>query len=222
MDFINLCNVTKQYRRNKSNVTALKNVSFTITKGDMIAITGESGSGKTTLLSIMGGLLPCTEGEYFYQGQPIHNKNQKQLADFRRENIGFIIQDYALIHSRTVYENLELPLKGRYPKSIRNEMILESLTDVHMSDKIRCYPNQLSGGEKQRVAIARAVVHHPKVIIADEPTGALDKETIKTILSLLHKINDVGITVILATHNESVVNDCEKCYHLEDGVIYKQ
>lgn len=222
MDFINLCNVTKQYRRNKSNVTALKNVSFTITKGDMIAITGESGSGKTTLLSIMGGLLPCTEGEYFYQGHSIHNKNQKQLADFRRENIGFIIQDYALIHSRTVYENLELPLKGRYPKSIRNEMILESLADVHMSDKIRCYPNQLSGGEKQRVAIARAVVHHPKVIIADEPTGALDKETIKTILSLLHKINDVGITVILATHSESVVNDCEKCYHLEDGVIYKQ
>ena len=222
MDFIDLCNVTKQYRRKKSSVTALQNISFTINKGDMIAITGESGSGKTTLLSIMGGLLPCTEGEYFYQGQSIHNKNQKQLAEFRRENIGFIIQDYALIHSKSVYENLELPLKGRYPKSIRNEMILETLADVHMSDKIRSYPNELSGGEKQRIAIARAVDHHPKVIIADEPTGALDKETTKIILSLLHKINEGGMTMILATHNELVMNDCEKCYQLEDGVIYKK
>ena len=219
---IELKDVYKIYPMGSEDVHALDGVSLTIDRGEFVAIVGQSGSGKSTAMNIIGCLDVPTSGTYHLGGVDVSTMNDDQQAEIRNKMLGFIFQQYNLLPKLTLLENVEVPLMyAGVPKAERHERAKLALELVGLSDKLKHRPNQLSGGQQQRASIARALVGEPAVILADEPTGALDSHTSREVLSLLQKIHEAGNTVVLITHDNSIAVQAQRIIRLEDGrVIY--
>ena len=214
--------IYKIYQMGDTEVRAADDISFKIHKGEFVAIVGQSGSGKSTCMNIIGALDVPTEGSYYLDGADVGTMDDNQLAEIRNKMLGFIFQQYNLIPKLTVIENIELPLLyAGVPKSIRRKRAKEVLNKVGLSEKAKNLPSQLSGGQQQRVSIARALVGDPSVILADEPTGALDSRTGREVLEFLHKLHSDGNTIVLITHDNSIAVKAERIIRLQDGkVVY--
>lgn len=217
---ITLSNVCKTYNKNENKVPALQNISLTIHEGESVAITGASGSGKTTLLNILGCMDSMDSGEYTFHEVAVHSLSRSKTDLFRKNNIGFVFQQFALLNDYTVLENVELPLRARrMSKKKRHEEVLFWLTKVGLLTYTKRFPPKLSGGQQQRCAIARALVTGALLILADEPTGALDSGTSKEIIDLLLDLCKLGKTVVIVTHDEKVAMRADTVYHLSDGRV---
>lgn len=217
---INLKNVNKIFGDKDIVVKALSNINLKIKSGELVAIVGPSGSGKSTLLNILGTIDKQTSGEYQLNNKNIEKLKPKELAKLRNKTFGFVFQYFGLINDISVYKNIKIPLE--YSKCSKNEINLridKMLKDLGIFDKKKVIPKKLSGGQCQRVAIARALVNDPEIIIADEPTGALDKNTGKEIMKIFKKVNNEGKTVIIVTHDWDIANQCSRIIKIEDGVI---
>ena len=199
----------------------LKGINLDIAKGEFVSIMGASGSGKSTLLNILGILDNYDSGTYELAGVPIWNLSERKAADYRNRMIGFIFQSFNLISFKTAVENVELPLFYQgVSRRKRHQMALEYLERLGLLDWAEHYPNELSGGQKQRVAIARALITHPQIILADEPTGALDSKTSVEVMQLLKQLNqEDGMTIVVVTHESGVANETNKIVHIKDGII---
>jgi len=210
----------KSYPIGKDSLHVLKGIDLHIKEGEFVSIMGSSGSGKSTLLNIVGLLDEHDEGQYYLNGQLINKLNEKKAALLRNKFLGFIFQSFNLISYKTALENVALPLyyKGMARKE-RLQIALDYLEKVGLKDWANHLPNELSGGQKQRVAIARALVTKPKVVLADEPTGALDSTTTDSVMDLLKDINDEGMTVFVITHEEEVAEQTKRVVRLKDGLI---
>jgi putative ABC transport system ATP-binding protein len=217
---IEIKNLHKSYPIGKDSLHVLKGIDLHIREGEFVSIMGSSGSGKSTLLNIVGLLDEHDEGDYFLNGQLIKNLNEKKAAILRNKFLGFVFQSFNLITYKTALENVALPLyyKGVSRKE-RLKTALEYLDKVGLKDWANHLPSELSGGQKQRVAIARALVTKPKVVLADEPTGALDSTTTDSVMDLLKNINDEGMTVFVITHEEEVAAQTKRVVRLKDGII---
>lgn len=210
--------VSKIYNMGDSIVKAADHISFSIYKGEFIAIVGQSGSGKSTCMNIIGCLDVPTEGEYILGGKNVGKMNKNELAEIRNEMLGFIFQQYNLLPKLNLVENVEMPLMyAGVSRTERRKRAEEALEKVGLLDKEKHLPNQLSGGQQQRVSIARALVGNPSVILADEPTGALDSRTGREVLRILQKLHKAGNTVVLITHDNSIAATAERVIRLEDG-----
>ena len=220
MSIIELRNIGKMYNEKKAGVTALKNVNLVIEKGDFIAIMGPSGSGKSTLLNIIGCMDIPTQGEYYLDGKLVSELKNSELSKIRNRKLSFIFQNFALMKDYNVYDNVELPLMYRdmSNKEKRNK-VLSYLRKLGIEDKVKSKPMELSGGQQQRVAIARALVSDADIILADEPTGALDSKNGRELMELITEINKQGKTVIIVTHDENIASYCDKKIIIEDGKI---
>ncbi|WP_343751862.1 ABC transporter ATP-binding protein [Clostridium cadaveris] len=219
-NIIILKNVNKSYTVGENSLHVLKDINLTVEKGQFIAILGASGSGKSTLMNIIGCMDTTDEGEYFIEDIAIHDCNDNELARVRNKNIGFIFQKYHLIPQYNVLQNVMMPLLIRGISRKEAERIaIDNLKRVGLEDRVSHRPNELSGGQQQRVAIARALVTKPAILLADEPTGALDSVTGKEILSLFKELNDTGNTIIMITHDTNVAKESKKILHLNDGVL---
>jgi len=211
-------NLSKTYVSGTLSVTALRNASFQIEKGEFVAIMGSSGSGKSTLMNLLGCLDLPTSGDYALEGLEIARLKSNQLAEVRNRKIGFVFQSFNLLPRATALENTELPLLyGRVPNP--TEIAMQALEKVGLKDRAKHKPTELSGGEKQRVAIARALVNKPSIILADEPTGNLDSTTGHEILSLFHQLNKEDVTIILVTHEEEIARQAKRIIKMKDGKI---
>ncbi|MCD6544455.1 MAG: ABC transporter ATP-binding protein [Flavobacteriaceae bacterium] len=217
---IKLVNLHKSYPMGKESLHVLKGLNLHIKKGEFVSIMGSSGSGKSTLLNIVGLLDSHDEGEYYLNGQLIENLDEKKAAVLRNKFLGFVFQSFNLITYKNALENVALPLyyKGIGRKE-RQITALKYLDKVGLKDRADHLPSELSGGEKQRVAIARALVTSPKVVLADEPTGALDSTTSNSVMELLKEINREGMTVFVITHEEDIAAETDRIVRLKDGVI---
>jgi len=215
---IELENVTKIYRMGKVEIQALKGVSLTIEKGDMVAIVGASGSGKSTLMNVIGFLDKLSSGKYTFEGTDVSQFNDNQLAVMRNREIGFVFQDYNLLSRATAAANVELPLiySGVQRKRKR---AMEALERVGLAARANHKPTELSGGEQQRVAIARALVNDPAIVLADEPTGNLDSAVTQEIITIFHELNKEGITVVMVTHEMDIAARAKRTIRLLDGQI---
>lgn len=220
-EFIKVKNLSKTYGSGESAVKALKDVSFSIKSGEMLAITGSSGSGKSTLLHILGGLDTDAQGSVTYNGTDILRLDDVKLSDFRLKSIGFVFQFFNLIPELTAQENINLPLimSGKSKSKNKSPEYLDLAETLGIKDRLKHYPDELSGGQKQRVAIARAVVNNPQIILADEPTGALDSATSAEIMELFGNLNKQGTTIVIVTHNPEVANQCGRIIEISDGQI---
>lgn len=217
---IRLTNINKSYRIGKHKLHVLKNLNLDIAAGEMVAIMGSSGSGKSTMLNILGILDTYDTGEYLLNDTLIKNLSERQAAEYRNRFLGFVFQSFNLIGFKNAVENVALPLYyQKMPRKKRNAIALEYLEKVGLKDWAHHMPNELSGGQKQRVAIARALVSQPKVILADEPTGALDTETSYGVIELMKEVNQMGHTVVVVTHENDIAAMCDRIVHLRDGVI---
>ena len=206
-----------------SNVLhVLKGIDFTVKEGELVAIMGSSGSGKSTLLNILGMLDEADSGDYTLDGVPIKNLNETKAANYRNKFLGFIFQSFNLINYKSAWENVALPLYyQRVPRKERQKKAIDYLDRVGLKQWATHLPSELSGGQKQRVAIARAMAAEPKVLLADEPTGALDSTTSYEVMDLIQKINDEGNTILVVTHEHDIAQMCKRIVHLKDGVIEK-
>jgi len=211
-------NLTKVYRRGREEIHALKNVDFHVDKGELVSIIGPSGSGKTALLNVLGCLDTPSSGSLLLKGIETNGKKESDLVKLRRDNIGFVFQQFYLMPTLTARENIELPLLFSR-KNGNKSRIDEVLQMVGLSDRGDHLPGQLSGGEMQRVAIGRALINDPKIILADEPTGNLDSTTSKMIFQLFQQLNRQGLTLIIVTHNIDLARQAQKIYTLRDGQI---
>ena len=218
---IELRDVYKIYSEGlESEVRALNGISLTIDHGEFVAVVGQSGCGKSTLMNVLGCLDIPTRGTYLLDGTDVQDLSDGQLSHIRNQQIGFIFQQYNLIQTLTVQENVELPLLYRGIDPIdRKELALEALNRVGLADRRRHYPTQMSGGQQQRVAIARAISTHPPVIMADEPTGALDSRTGQQVLKFLQQLNREGSTIILITHDNGIAATAPRMVRLSDGKV---
>ena len=218
---IDVKNLYKIYNEGEeSEVRALNGVTLTIDRGEFVAIIGQSGSGKSTLMNILGCLDIPTYGDYHLDGVDVTELTDRQLAHIRNKQIGFIFQGFNLIPALTAWENVELPLIYQgIPFYKRGDLVEEALERVGLADRSRHKPTEMSGGQQQRVAIARAIATHPPIIMADEPTGALDSKTGKHVLEILHGLHDDGSTVILITHDNGIAATAERIVRISDGAI---
>ena len=217
---LNLQNIDKNYGKEPLIVPVLKDVSLEVAQGDYIAIMGPSGSGKTTLMNIIGCLDRASEGTYLFEEEDISEMNDDALSDLRLNKIGFVFQNFNLLNSQTAQENVALPLiYAGVDKETRNHRANVALSKVGLADRTTFKPNQLSGGQKQRVAIARAIINNPKILLADEPTGALDQSSGKQVMELFKTLNGEGVTIIMITHDANVASHAKKILHIIDGEI---
>lgn len=217
---IELQNIGKIYDSNGTKTEALKEVSLTIEDNEMVAIMGASGSGKSTLLNIIGAMDFATSGTYKYNDICVSNLKLKQLNTFRKDYVSFIFQNFALMSDYTVYENIELPLLAqRVPKKQRKGIVLDKLELLGIKELAKKYPGQISGGQKQKCAIARAMAADTQIILADEPTGALDSTNGNEIMKIFRQLHDMGKTVIIITHDNEVANKCDRIIRIKDGQI---
>jgi putative ABC transport system ATP-binding protein len=216
---IQISDMTKVFYTDEIETHALSGVHLSVSKGEYVAMSGPSGCGKSTLLSIIGLLDTPTTGRYMLNAKPVENLDFAERARIRNQEIGFIFQSFNLIGDLTVYENVELPLtyRQRMPSAERKTRVMEALERVGMAHRVRHYPSQLSGGQQQRVAIARALANHPKLILADEPTGALDTRTSVEVMALFQAFNARGITVVLVTHEPDIAHFARRLLRFRDG-----
>lgn len=219
---IEIKDLHKSYKMGSNSLHVLKGLNFSIEEGELVAIMGSSGSGKSTLLNILGMLDEADSGEYNLDGVPIKNLNETKAAQYRNKFLGFIFQSFNLINYKNAVENVALPLYyQKVPRKERQEKALKYLEQVGLKDWAHHLPSELSGGQKQRVAVARAMAAEPKVLLADELTGALDSTTSYEIMDLIQTINDQGNTILVVTHEEDIAQMCKRIVHLRDGVIEK-
>ena len=217
---IELKNIYKIYHMGDEEVRASDGVSLSIDRGEFVAIVGKSGSGKSTLMNIIGALDVPTEGEYILGGEDVSEMSDDQLAQIRNKMIGFIFQQYNLLPKLNLLENVELPLLyAGVPVQERKERALKSLAKVGLEEKWKNLPNQLSGGQQQRVSIARALAGDPSLILADEPTGALDSRTSREVLNFLRQLNEEGNTIVMITHDNSIALEAKRGVRIKDGKI---
>ena len=221
---IKLDNIQKYYKVGKEKLHILKSLNLEIEEGEFIMIMGKSGSGKTTPLNVLGFLDKIDEGHYIFNDTDVSTLSENKRSEYRAKYAGFVFQQFNLIDTINVYQNIEVPLiyAGVKDKNKRKELIYEKLNQVGLSDKALSSPNHLSGGQKQRVAIARALVNSPKIIFADEPTGALDSETGRDIMELLSSLNKNGTTVIMVTHDQDMTKYASRVITLKDGAFVKE
>lgn len=220
MAMIEIKDLHKSYQMGSNSLHVLKGINFSVEAGELVAIMGSSGSGKSTLLNILGMLDEANEGSYVLDGVPIKNLNETKAAQYRNKFLGFIFQSFNLINYKSAAENVALPLYyQRMPRKERQEKAIKYLEQVGLKDWATHLPSELSGGQKQRVAIARAMAAEPKVLLADEPTGALDSKTSYEVMDLIQKINDAGNTILVVTHEPDIADMCNRIVHLKDGVI---
>ena len=217
---IELKDIYKIYQMGSEEVRANDGISLSIEKGEFVAIVGKSGSGKSTLMNIIGALDVPTEGEYYLGGEDVSHINDNQLAEIRNNMIGFIFQQYNLLPRDNLLENVELPLLyAGVPNPERKERALRSLEKVGLADKWASRPKQLSGGQQQRVSIARALAGSPSLILADEPTGALDSRTSRDVLDFMKELNREGNTIVMITHDSSIAMEARRVVRIHDGKI---
>lgn len=220
---IRINNLRKVYTTDEVETIAVANANLRVDSGEFVAITGPSGSGKTTLLTIIGLLDTPTEGEYYFLEQEVSKYSEKQRADLRRRNIGFVFQNFNLINELTVYENIELPLLHMGVKSVqRREMVEEIMKKMRITTRRNHFPQQLSGGQQQRVAVARAVVGKQRLILADEPTGNLDSRNGEEVMTLLAQLNEGGATIIMVTHSTEYAGWANRVVQLFDGHVVNE
>jgi putative ABC transport system ATP-binding protein len=220
---IEIRNIHKSYKTGNSNLHVLKGVNLDIAEGEFVSIMGSSGSGKSTLLNILGMLDSYDEGEYYLDKHVIKNLTEKQAAVYRNRFLGFVFQSFNLISYKTALENVALPLYyQKMNRKKRNEKAMEYLEKVGLGPWAGHLPSELSGGQKQRVAIARAIISEPRVLLADEPTGALDSVTSREVMDVLTDINKQGITIIVVTHENDIAALTKRIIHFKDGVIEKE
>lgn len=220
---LKLEHIYKDYIQGKMTVPVLKDVCLNVEKGEYVAIMGPSGSGKSTLMNIVGCLDRPTSGSYELSGRDIQSLNEKQLAEVRLHSIGFVFQNFQLLPRMTALDNVALPLVySGVRKKTRREQAKAALTRVGLEDRMMFKPTQLSGGQKQRVAIARAMVNRPDILLADEPTGALDSKSSKQVMELFQKLNDEGVTVIMITHDSGIAHHAKRIVTIFDGELSEQ
>ena len=217
---INITSISKEYVMGDNKLLALNNVDVFINEGEFVSIMGSSGSGKSTLMNIIGCLDVPSQGDYFFRDNNISNYSSNKLAELRNKDIGFIFQNFNLLPRLNALENVTLPLlySGKSKKE-RVELALKALENVGLKDRTHHRPNQLSGGQQQRVSIARAIAGTPKLILADEPTGALDSTTSLEIMKILNDLNKSGITIVLVTHEDDIANYGSRIIKMKDGKI---
>ncbi len=217
---IEIKDLHKSYKMGANSLHVLKGINFNVSDGEMIAIMGSSGSGKSTLLNILGILDEAEKGTYHLDGRLIKNLNEKVAAQYRNKFLGFVFQSFNLISYKNALDNVAMPLYYQGVKrNIRMEKALHYLDKVGLADWAEHLPNELSGGQKQRVAIARALASDPKVLLADEPTGALDSKTSYEVIELIQEINDEGKTILIVTHEDDIAHMCKRIVNLRDGII---
>lgn len=221
---IELKHINKYYKVGDSNLHVLRDVNLKIEAGDFVGIMGPSGSGKSTLVNVLGFLDSDYEGEYLFEGKPINNLTDKGISAIRNKTVGFVFQEFNLIETQTIFENIQLPLLyAGGTLHTTKELVQTALERVGLGDKAKQLPSQLSGGQKQRVAIARALINHPKFIIADEPTGALDTKTSENIMVILQELNQKdGVTLVMVTHDPNLMEYCTHKVEVIDGRVRKE
>ena len=219
MAYLEAKNIKKTFGKGDAAVQALRGVSLTADKGEIIAIMGKSGSGKSTLLNILGGLMTMDEGTLSVDGKPVDFKNKKTLLNYRKSEIGFILQYFALIDDMNIYRNVSLPLRYQgIPSAKIKKRTQDILKSLGIAEKARSYPTELSGGQQQRAAIARALVKNAKIILADEPTGALDETTSEEVMKIFLKLREKERVIIIVTHDEKVAGYCDRIIRFKDGM----
>lgn len=220
---LELNNICKDYIQGKMVVPVLKNVQFSMDEGEYVAIMGPSGSGKTTLMNIIGCLDKMTSGSFFLDGQDMSACTDNQMSDIRLQKIGFVFQSFQLLPKSSALDNVALPLiYAGVPKKERRERAREALERVGLADRVDFKPTQLSGGQKQRVAIARALVNNPKILLADEPTGALDSKSGEQVMELFQSLNDDGMSILMITHAPDIAAFAHRTVEIRDGILKEQ
>ena len=223
MPIVQMTDICKDYYQGKEPVRVLKNVNLTVEQGEYLAILGPSGSGKTTLMNLIGCLDTPTSGEYLLDGKNLQDLSDNALADIRNKHIGFVFQSFHLLPKMDALDNVALPLLyAGVPLKERRARAEEALKAVGLAERIHFLPNQLSGGQCQRVAIARAMVGNPDLLLADEPTGALDSKSGDQIMEIFKKLSRDGMTIIMITHEQAIADCADKCYYILDGELYKE
>lgn len=218
---LELKGIYKNYFTDDFEVPVLKDVNLSVEQGDYLAIMGPSGSGKSTLMNIIGCLDKQTEGTYLFDGIDISKQNDSSLSEIRNKGIGFVFQSFNLLPKQTALENVELPLLyGNVKKKKRREIAKAALKKVGLEERMNFLPTQLSGGQKQRVAIARAIATSPKILLADEPTGALDSQSGKQVMELFEQLNQEGVTIVMITHEQSIADCANSIAYIRDGELF--
>ncbi len=219
---IDMKNINKGYMLGMEKVPVLRNVDFQVGKGEFVAILGPSGSGKTTLMNIIGCMDVCDDGTYYLQGKPIHEMQEKELGSIRNKEIGFIFQNYQLIPTYNILQNIMMPLivRGMTTKEAE-EKCMPVIKMLGLDHRLEHKPVELSGGQKQRVSIARALVGEPALLLADEPTGALDTSSGKDVLALFKQLHELGNTIVMITHDLNVAKSAQRIVHIIDGCLKK-
>ena len=220
---LDLKGIYKNYQQGKMVVPVLKDINFSMNEGEYVAIMGPSGSGKTTLMNIIGCLDKATSGSFFLDGKDISACSENEMSDIRLHKIGFVFQSFHLLPRQSALANVEMPLNyARVPKKVRREKALKALDRVGLSDRVNFKPNQLSGGQMQRVAIARAIVNEPKLLLADEPTGALDSKSGAQVMDLFRTLNEDGVTVLMITHDPDIAAHAKRVVTILDGELQEK